>query len=255
MVTLSSHAQTWKVGDKVQVRTSSMDKWDNATIYLVLTDRTPTQYKAKMDVAGKYSDDYPLLRADQIRSRDAKPAATFTLNSRVDLLYTDGSPHTRGTVIEVMADGRYKVGIDGCPAKWNEVVDWNQLKPATSIAKTDPDIAALIGKWAMFTPSYPNTVIHDNKLYREYGTGAKAPPLLINANGTYVWYNEYNKPPISGSWITDAKVAGLTSGIESFNGIIIADHDYYYKVYKDRPDHIISERLCMGTTDMGTRIK
>jgi hypothetical protein len=252
----SSWAQTnWHIGDKVQVRTSSMDKWDNATIYLVLTDRTPTQYKAKMDVAGKYSDDYPLLRADQIRSADAKPATTFSLNSRVDLLYPDGSPHTRATVIEVLPGGRYKVGIDGCPSKWNEVVDWNQLKPAPAISITHPDITAIIGKWAMFTPSYPNTVIHGNDILRQYGTGAKAPPLLINANGTYIWYNEYNKPPVSGPWITDAKVEGLSSGIESFNGIIIADHDYYYKLYSDRPDHIVSERLCMGTTDMGTRIK
>ncbi len=255
VIVMSTHAQTWSVGDKVQIRTSSMDKWDNATIYLVLTDRTPTAYKAKMDVPGKYADDYPLLRAEQIRSVNTKPASKLALNSRVDLYYPDGAPHTRGSIIEIMADGRYKVGIDGCQPKWNEVVDWNQVKPAPAIDKTHPDIAAVIGKWAMFTPSYPNTVIHDNNLYRQYGTGAKAPPLLINANGTYVWYNEYNKPPVSGSWITDAKVEGLTSGIESFNGIIMADHDHYYKVYRDKPDHIVVERLCMGTTDMGTRIK
>ena len=255
-LSFSATAQTpWRVGDKVQVRTSSMDKWDNATIYLVLTDRTPTQYKAKMDIPGKYSDDYPLVRADQIRSINAKPTATFPMNSRVDLLYPDGGAHTRGSVIEILADGRYKVRIDGCSAKWDEVVDWNQLKPAPFIANTHPDIAALMGKWAMFTPSYPNTVIKGNDVYRQYGTGAKAPPLQINANGTFTWYNEFNKPPVTGNWVSDAKVQGLTSGVESFNGIIINDHISYFKVYKDRPDHIICERLCWGTTDMGTRIK
>lgn len=248
-------AQTWRVGDKVQVRTSSMDKWDNATIFLVLTDRTPTAYKAKMDVPGKYADDYPLVSASQVRSASAKPTSSFAVNSRVDLLYPDGSPHTRGSIIEIMPDGRYKVAIDGCSHKWDETVDWNQVKAAPYIASTHPDIAALIGKWAMFTPSYPNTVVKGNDVYRQYGSGAKAPPMQINANGTYTWYMEFNKPPITGRWVTDAKVDGLTSGVESLNGIIIASAISYYKIYRDRPDHIICERLCWGTTDMGSRIK
>jgi len=255
LAAFQTQAQTFQVGDKVQVRSFAMDKWDNATIWLVLTDRTPTAYKAKMDVMGRWSDDYPLVYANQIRSANAKAATTFAVNTRVDLLYPDGSAHTRGTIQAIKADGRYEVSIDGCNIKWNEVVDWNQVRPAPAIATTHPDISAVIGKWAMFTPSYPNTVTRGNDVYRQYGTGAKAPPLLINANGTYVWYNEFNKPPIKGTWITDAKVEGLTSGVESFNGIIIADNTSYYKVYKDRPDHIVCERLCWGTTDLGTRIK
>lgn len=251
----SASAQAWKIGDKVQVRTSSMEKWDNASIWLVLTDRTPTQYKAKMDVMGKYSDDYPLVSANQIRSADAKPTAKFALKSRVDLMYPNGSPHTRGSIIAIMPDGRYKVAIDGCNPKWDEVVDWNQVKAAPYIPNSHPDIAAIVGKWALFTPSYPNTVVRGNNVYREYGMGAKAPPLLINADETYTWYNEFNKPPVKGRWVTDAKVEGLTSGIESFNGIIITGPDSYYKIYRDRADHIVMERLCWGTTDLGTRIR
>lgn len=252
---MQTKAQTWSVGDKVQIRTSSMDKWDNATIYLVLTDRTPTQYKAKMDVMGKWSDDYPLVSASQIRSATAKAPTVYGYNTRVDLLYPDGSAHTRGYILAARPDGRYEVAIDGCTAKWNEIVDWNQVRLAPVISESHPDIAALIGKWAMFTPSYPNTVVHGNDVYRQYGSGAKAPPLLINVDRSYVWYNEYNKPPIKGTWYPDAKVEGLTSGVESFNGIIIADNASYYKIYRDRPDHIICERLCWGTTDMGTRIR
>ncbi len=246
---------TWNVGDKVQVRTSSMDQWDNASIYLVLTDRTPVQYKAKMDVPGKYADDYPLVSATQIRSVNARPTASFGLNERVDLLYANGDAHTRGSVIEILPGGRYKIRIDGCAAKWDEIVDWNQVRAAPFIAITHPDIATLIGKWAMFTPSYPNTIVKGTDIYRQYGSGAKAPPLLINANGSFVWYNEFNKPPVTATWIQDAKVEGLTAGIESFNGIIINDRVSYYKVYSDYPNHIICERLCWGTTDMGTRIK
>jgi len=251
-----SPAQTFQVGDKVQVRSSSMDKWDNATIFLVLTDRTPTAYKAKMDIMGKWSDDYPLLSANQVRLiNNSTPAKRYAVNTRVDLLYPDGSAHTRGMITAIKADGRYEVTIDGCSAKWTEIVDWSQVRLAPTISTTHPDISAVIGKWAMFTPSYPNTVTRGNDVYRQYGSGAKAPPLLINANGTYVWYNEFNKPPIKGPWFADAKVEGLTSGIESFNGILIFDATFYYKVYRDRPDHIVCERLCWGTTDLGTRIK
>lgn len=249
-------AQNWRVGDKVMVRTSAMHKGDNATIFLVLTDRTPTAYKAKMDVPGKWSDDYPLLSASQIRSKETKAAATFTLYSRVDLLYAGGEPHTRGSVMEILPGGRYRVRPDGCTPKWDEAVDRSQVRAAPYIADTDPDIASVIGKWAMFTPSYPNTVVHGNNIYREYGMSGKAPPLQINANGTFVWYDEYGKPPVKGNWVADAKVAGLGSGIESFNGIIIFDsQNNYHKVYRDRADHIVAKRLCMGTTEMGSRIK
>ena len=78
-----------KVGDKVQARTSSMDKWEKATIYLVHSDRNPVMYKATLDDPGTYSVIDLLLRADQIRSVDARPAANLALNTRVDVLYAE----------------------------------------------------------------------------------------------------------------------------------------------------------------------
>ena len=197
-----------------------------------------------------------MLRADQIRSINAKPGISFPVNSRVDVYYDGGSPHARATVIEIKGGGRYKVRYDGCKAYRDEEVDWSQLKPAAYISSNDPSISPVFGKWAMFVYSYPNTVVKGNDLYREYGPGGKAPPLLINANGNFVWYDEYNKPPVKGTWTPHAKIEGLTTGTEAINGIIIYDsRGNYWKVYKDRADHIEARLMCSGETEGGTRIR
>lgn len=254
IIAVASFAQDdhqWKVGDRVQVKSYSMDKWENATIGEV---RGTGAYKARLDVPGKYADDYPLVYQQQVRAIDAKPTGTYKVGNRVDLLYSDGRPHARASVGAILPDGRYKVIPDGCGTNFNEIVGWDQLRPAPFIATTHPDISSLIGKWALFTPSYPNTVIRGNDVYREYGMGGKAPPLEILANGTFVWYMEYKKPPVRGKWVQDAKVEGLTTGTGKYNGIIFSDGQYYYKVYRDKPNHIICEKLCFGTIDMGTKI-
>lgn len=248
-------AQPWHVGDKVQARTSSMDKWENATIYRVNADWKPIMYKATMDNPGTYAITDLLLTAEQVRSRDLKPTA-FSLNNRVDVYYASGGPKARGTVIEIKNNGRYKIRYDGCKAYWDEEVDWSQLKPESVVASNDPEIAVLSGRWAMFVYSYPNTVVHGNGIYREYGPGAKAPPLQINANGTYVWYDEFNKPPVKGNWLTHAKIVGLTMGTEKDNGIILKDsRGLYWKIRNDRADHIEARKMCSGETQGGTRIK
>ena len=111
----------------------------------------------------------------------------------------------------------------------------------------------------MFTPSYPNTVIHDSQIYREYGTGARTPPLLIKSNGTFVWYFDFGKKPVKGRWTPDAKVKGTTTGTQSVDGVIIKDpQSNPWKVYKrvvkgDSKAHITAERMCWGLTDIGTK--
>ena len=246
----------WLVGDKVEAYDIYYSKWENATISIVFTDRTPQQWRVSLDEPqGHNITDFPVT-ADKIRARGAKPNFIFTVNSRVDAYYTTGGPRGRATVIEIKPNGRYKVKYDGCKDYWDEEVDWSQLKPASVISSTDPDIKVLFGKWAMFVYSYPNTVIHGNDVYREYGTGAKAPPLLINPDGIFVWYDEFNKPPVKGKWITHAKIEGLVMGTEAVNGIIIYDsRGNYWKIYKDRTDHIEARLMCSGQTEGGTRIK
>lgn len=253
LVVFTEAQTTWKIGDRVQVKTSAMEKWENATI---LRDGGDGSYKATLDDPANYADATPLVYPNQIRSVNAKPATIFAINSRVDVYLSYGDPKGRATVLEIIDSGRYKVRYDGCKAYWDEVVDWSQLKPVTYISSDDPDLTATFGKWAMFVYSYPNTVLKGNDIYREYGPGGKAPPLLINANGTFVWYDEFKKPPVNGKWTAHAKIEGLKMGTESVNGILIYDsRGNYWKVYKDRADHIEARLMCSGETQGGTRIR
>ena len=246
----------WVVGDKVEVYDMYYNKWENGIVSIVLTDRTPQQWRVALDEPQGHAITDLTVTAAKLRVRGAKPDFAFTVNSRVDAYYADGTPRGRATVIEVKPDGRFKVKYDGCKDHFDEEVDWSQLKPASIISSTDPDIRDVLGKWAMFVYSYPNTTIRGNDIYREYGTGAKAPPLTINADGTFVWYDEYNKAPVKGKWSTHAKIAGLTMGTEAVNGIIIYDsYGYYWKVYKDRTDHVEARQMCTGLTQGGTKIK
>jgi len=249
-------AQTnWKVGDKVEAFDMYNNTWSNGTVSIVLTDRTPIQWRVTFDDPKGHTFEYLSLTSAQIRARGIK-APTFQLNQRVDVYYTSGDPKGRATVIERQPNGRYKVHYDGCGAYRDESVDWSQVKPESTVSASDPDIKATLGKWAMFVYSYPNTYSDGNYVYRVYGTGAKAPPLQINADGTYTWYDEFNKPPVKGNWATHAKIAGVTMGTEAVNGIILKDsHNVYWKISKDRQDHIEARMLCSGQTQGGTRIK
>lgn len=248
-------AQNWKEGDKVEVYDRSSDKWENGTVSTVLHDRTPQQWRVKFDKQGHVFDEVT-VQAREMRARGSKPAMVFPVNTMVDLYYADGNPHARGWVKEVLPEGRYKIALYGCEAYRDQVVDWSQVKPATTIPATAPEITSVFGNWAMFVYSYPNTYTDGRNVYRVYGTGAKAPPLQINANGTYTWYDEFNKPPVKGKWTIDAALPGATMGTEKENGIIIRDsRGQLWKVYKDRADHIEARVMCSGLTQGGTRLK
>jgi hypothetical protein len=247
---------SWTVGDKVEVYDMYYNKWENGTVSIVLTDRTPQQWRVALDEPQGHAITDLTVTGVQIRAKAAKPNLALAVGSRVDAYYASGGPRGRATVIEIKPDGRYKVKYDGCKDHFDEEVDWSQLKPASIISSTDPDIRAVLGKWAMFVYSYPNTTVRSNDIYREYGTGAKAPPLTINADGTFVWYDEYNKPPVKGKWVTHAKITGLTMGTEAVNGIIIYDsRGNSWKIYKDRADHVEARQMCTGMTEGGTKIK
>ena len=246
----------WTANDKVEVYDMYTNKWENGTVLVELTDRTPHQWRVSLNEPTGHAITQLLVSAEQIRAIGAKPNIALAVNSRVDAYYASGSPKGRATIIEVKPNGRYKVKYDGCKDYWDEEVDWSQLKPASVISSTDPDIRDVLGKWAMFVYSYPNTTVRGNDIYREYGTGAKAPPLTINADGTFVWYDEYNKPPVKGKWSTHAKITGLTMGTEAVNGILIYDsRGNYWKIYKDRADHVEARLMCSGQTQGGTKIK
>jgi hypothetical protein len=270
---LFSWAQTnlrFKAGDAVEAHSwawGGSTGWGKATVKEV--DSSGQHIGPYMvEFEGNHATQW--LSEQEVRSRAgqtgggtsvAGTGSTFHQGSRVDVYLSDGKEgKNRGTVIAV-GDGKYKVHYDGCKAHWDEWVDRSQVRGAASVSTSAPEIKYLVGSWRMFTPSYPTTVVHGNTVYREYGTGAKAPPLRINANGTYVWYFSYGKPPVKGKWSTHAKIAGARTGTETVNGILIHDPTgALWKVYKekslvDKQDRVTIRLMCSGETMTGTRIR
>jgi hypothetical protein len=185
----------------------------------------------------------------------------FKVGSVVDVYYSPGVGRDRGIVKAVTSDGRYMIHFPGCSASADELVDHALVLPPRRLSRSSAHARFLIGKWIMFTPSYPNTVVHDGGIYREYGSGARTPPLTIKANGRYVWYFDFGKKPVRGRWKTDAKIPGADAGVATIDGLIIKDpQGTPWKVYKrrvkgDHKSHITAQRLCSGITDIGTKAR
>jgi hypothetical protein len=281
-ITFAQNAPQFKAGEVVEVHSYFFNPpWHQAKVLNVGTDcQNPTPYRVKFigEDAGDHGN--PCVGGDDIRAlakaenpppadnqnvadNTARPAngGAFNIGDRVDVIYAYAKDKgARGTIIEATA-GRYKVHYDGCQSHRDVVVDREVLFPAATISADASEIKFLIGKWAMFTPSYPNTVVSGDGVYREYGMGAKAPPLQINADGTYVWYFDFGKPPVKGKWTTHAKIEGTKYGTEVWNGVIIKDPTgAQWKVYRWRPegetkDHITAQTMCSGMTVIGKRIQ
>lgn len=281
---LASYAQDapkFKAGEIVEVHSFFFSPpWHKAKVLNVGTDcpyaNTPYRVKFIGEDAGDHGnpcvggDDIRALAVEQPPAGDNKqadqnnpPPATgaFKVGDRVDV-FPRYSPDKaqRGTLIEV-AGGQYKVHYDGCGAHFDSLRDRDELRPAATISADAPDIRFLSGRWAMFTPSYPNTIVRGDNVYREYGTGAKAPPLQINADGTYVWYDEFGKPPVKGRWTTDAQIEGAKYNTAFTNGVVIKDSQgglwkvYQRKIEGANEDHITAQTMCSGLTVLGTRIR
>lgn len=271
----------FNVGDTVEAHSYFYNPpWHKARIVSVgqeCSGATPYRVHFIGPDAGDHGD--PCVAASQVRAVEAeqppadniKPAVrnvpdspaggAFRVGDRVDVYAANNQDKAaRGTIIET-AGGRYKVHYDGCEAFKDVTVDRGELHPAATISADAPDIQFLIGGWKMFTPSYPNTVVRGNTVYREYGMGASAPPLRINADGTYVWYDEYNKPPVKGRWTPDAKIEGAKFWAAFANGVVIKDSKgtqwkvYRWKLAGDNTDRITVHTMCSGLTVDGTRIR
>jgi hypothetical protein len=260
VLSLTAFSQThvagnWAVGDKIEVQWTPHDAWEKALISEVYSDWNPKRWKAIPDnansrIAGN------MLVAEQIRSAGANAnAKTYLVGDKVDVYRSNGTANKRGCIKEVLGSGKYKVRYDGSTYYADDTVDGSQLQTAATVSVTDPDIQALRGKWAVFIYSYPNSYTDGTNIYRQYGTGAKAPPLLINADGTYTWYDVYQKPPVKGSWTTHAKFPGAVDTPDLSNGIVIKDSKgELWKVYRDKADHIQVRMMCHGDTKGGTKI-
>jgi len=104
-----------------------------------------------------------------------------------------------GTILAIdAAKGTYQIKSDG-----DGLVDWvpaRQLRYSCVGAEAAPVTENyFIGRWTLFigpTAHYENI---DSKGYLVVGSGAHAPPLQINADGSYVWVLD-SRTIVRGKW-------------------------------------------------------
>jgi hypothetical protein len=253
----------YAAGDRVEVNTYGTDgKYQTGTITKV-DDQRPNgnlKYLIHLDAPSPGSGASDVSAFEN----EVRPLVAFTpfaVGSVVDVYWSPGVGRDRGTVKEVLPDGRYKVHFPGCNASTDPLVDHALVLPPKKLSRSSRQAKFLIGKWIMFTPSYPNTVVHDGTIYRQYGSGARTPPLVIKAGGKFVWYFDFGKKPVRGRWKTDAKIPGADNGVATIDGLVIKDpQGNPWKVYKrtvkgDHKSHITAQRLCSGITDIGTKAR
>jgi hypothetical protein len=238
--------KAWKVGDKVEVQDMyNSFKWENATITQILTNWYPVKYKATLDEPAGHTVSELLLIATQIREKGTQSTIEFAVNSRVDVSNSDGTPKARGSIIKISGD-RYKIHYDGCATTWDEQVTLKQLRPAATLSPNDPAVTSLTGNWAMFAYVYPVAK----------GNTGQTDSLQINADGTYIWYDTYNKPPVKGTWTPHAKFDGVRNGTEIVNGILLKDSKgIQWKFYKNGDVQILGKKMCTSETQGGTKMK
>jgi len=258
----------FQIGDQVEFYSAAAHtptNWGKGTIIGVETNGNHKgPYHVHFD--GRPDNEQEWLRVYEVRSRPGKNAQ-FNVGDRVDVYFANHPPTSgkgRGTVLEV-GDSRYKIHFDGCKAYLDGWEDRMSVRPEATISAGDPEIKFLIGNWAMFTPSYPNTVVRGDNVYRQYGMGAKSPPVQINADGTYVWHFDFGKPPVRGKWKTHSKVGERiesegTSRSVTDSGLVIKDPSgQEWKVYRwtmpDGKDRITAQLMCSGESMIGSRIR
>jgi hypothetical protein len=192
-------------------------------------------------------------------------SAPLRVGDRVDF----AGREARATVVEVEASGKLRIHLDGCPAYLAESeVRPDEVVRAGSIGRDAADVTFLVGKWALFEPGTFNTTTRGDEVVSVWGMGAKAPPLLINEDGTYEWQEDSSRLT-RGHWRTDAKVRGVppkaSRALEKssdHDGVVIKDSEgnewKLYKVIIDGKDKdsVGLARICQEANYfMGTRIR
>ena len=137
---------------------------------------------------------FALLLAASAAQADELPAC------RAGLHVPKVSPLNYPAVILAVdeAKGSYQVKSDA-----DGLVDWVPAsKLRYSCVGGAPKAVAqdyLYGNWSLFVGPTAHHEEIDGKGYLVVGSGAHVPPLLINADGTYVWTLDH-KTTVSGAW-------------------------------------------------------
>jgi hypothetical protein len=263
---LAQNAPQWKVGDKVEVKNMS-GEWVRATVLEVVdwrnygrgfAYRIETEDKNAPNTLWNAPADSVRAREDR-KKEDNLPAdiaaaqpqnlnGEFKLGDLVDTLYDPGHGHNRGTIIET-GDRKYKVHYTGCEKAFDEWVDASLVRPPATISADAPEIKFLFGKWRLTT-----VAIGGNNV-----VWGSSPGIQINADGSYIWYENSTDKPTKGKWRTDAKVPKLNEGTQKFDGLIVRDSEgHEWKAFRWRPtgetkDLIEIDRMCSGLSEVGSR--
>lgn len=267
-VSFAQDQAQWKVGDKVEILNLSKE-WVPGTVIGTVDWNGKLMYRVQLDDANAPNVYFNHTPASDIRARggnqtaknpaDNQPAGenpkpqnggAFNVGDRVDTFYDENRGHNRGTIIEV-GDRKYKVHYTGCAKTFDEWVDASLVRPPATIAAAAPEIKFLFGRWGLT----------DVAVGGNFVAWGKSPGIQINADGTYLWYEDFGKPPVKGKWATDAKVPKLNEGTPKFDGLIVQDSGgqewkaFRWVVKGDPKDGIEIDRMCLGLSKVGTRVR
>lgn len=265
LVSFAQDQAQWKVGDKVEIRNLSKE-WVPGTIIGTVDENGKLLYRVQLDDANAPNVYFNHTHPADIRPRGGgqpvvnQPVAdnpqmpnvggAFKVGDRVDTFYDENRGHNRGTVIEV-GNRKYKVHYTGCTKTFDEWVDASLVQAAATISADAPEIKFLFGRWR-------TTVVAVGGNYVVWG---KTPGIQINADGTYIWYQTSGNPPVKGKWTTDAKVPKLDAGTPKFDGVIVKDAEgnewkaFKWVVKGNTQDGIEIDRMCLGLSEVGTRVR
>lgn len=260
----------WKVGDKVETRNLSKE-WVPGTIIGTVDWGGKLLYRVQLDDPNASTVYFNHTPASDIRTRDAQPqvanapaenrrfpnnpkmpdaGGAFKVGDRVDTFYDERRGHNRGTIVDI-GDRKYKVHYVGCTKTFDEWVDASLVQTAATISTGAPEITFLFGRWR-------TTVVAVGGNYVAWG---KTPGIAINADGSYIWYQPDGKPPVKGTWTTDAKVPKLVEGTPKFDGVVVKDAEgnewkaFKWVVKSDTQDRIEIDRMCSGLSEVGSRVR
>ena len=116
-----------------------------------------------------------------------------------------------------------------------------------------------LGTWTLFIGPTAHHEVIDSKGYLVVGSGAHVPPLLINADGTYVWTID-SHTTIKGQWRNMAD-SELRSGTRAPAILLLnAESGKNWEVWRtavnpgNNRDAIAIERMDLGLSYKGTRL-
>ena len=266
-VSMAQETPQWKVGDRIEILNLSKE-WVPGTIIGTVDWNGKLLYRVKLDDDNAPNVYFNHTPPTDIRSRGGQAAApvngapggndeqgapaggAFKVGDQVDTFYDPQHGHNRGTVIQ-MGDRKYKVHYTGCEPAFDEWVDASLVQAPATISSGAPQITYLFGRWRTTTVAVGGN----------YAVWGHSPGIEIKGDGTYTWKQYAGKPPVTGRWITDAKVPKQNEGTPKFDGLIVKDENgepwkaFKWAVGNDNIDRIEIDKMCSGLSDVGSRVR